>query len=244
MNPILDVKFEGLHWIEASAGSGKTYTLAGLVVRILLEKYLPRQVVATTFTRAAAAELKARIRKELVKMQIFFIERQQKLPADNQKLAKALYATEPLKAKLLDDFAEQIQYACERLKLVIEQIDELFVGTLDSFSQKLLREFSFESGKIEQANITESAKKYSHELIHDTLRAWIQQQPQQKIDWLYETKNIKPVSDYIKLVEQALNFSSAILKAPTSPEFNTTPFEQAMLALVEMQAEIKTLEPY
>jgi exodeoxyribonuclease V beta subunit len=32
-------------------------------------------------------------------------------------------------------FASRIAYACERLKLVIDQLDELFVGTLDSFSQ-------------------------------------------------------------------------------------------------------------
>ena len=53
--PIRDIQFEGLHLIEASAGTGKTYTLSSLMVRIFLEKYLPHQVIATTFTRAAAA---------------------------------------------------------------------------------------------------------------------------------------------------------------------------------------------
>ena len=57
--PIIDIEFSGLHLIEASAGTGKTYTLSSLMVRIFLEKYLPGQVIATTFTRAAAAELKA-----------------------------------------------------------------------------------------------------------------------------------------------------------------------------------------
>ena len=57
--PIRDIQFKGLHLIEASAGTGKTYTLSSLMVRIFLEKYLPNQVIATTFTRAAAAELKA-----------------------------------------------------------------------------------------------------------------------------------------------------------------------------------------
>ena len=57
--PIADMYFSGLHLIEASAGTGKTYTLSSLIVRILIEKYLPNQIIATTFTRAAAAELKA-----------------------------------------------------------------------------------------------------------------------------------------------------------------------------------------
>ncbi len=64
--PIIDIEFSGLHLIEASAGTGKTYTLSSLMVRIFLEKYLPGQVIATTFTRAAAAELKSRIRARLV----------------------------------------------------------------------------------------------------------------------------------------------------------------------------------
>lgn len=63
--PITEIEFSGLHLIEASAGTGKTYTLSSLMVRIFLEKYLPQQVIATTFTRAAAAELKARIRSRL-----------------------------------------------------------------------------------------------------------------------------------------------------------------------------------
>ena len=45
--PIIDIEFSGLHLIEASAGTGKTYTLSSLMVRIFLEKYLPRQVIAT-----------------------------------------------------------------------------------------------------------------------------------------------------------------------------------------------------
>ena len=66
--PITDIEFSGLHLIEASAGTGKTFTLSSLMVRIFLEKYLPNQVIATTFTRAAAAELKTRIRLRLQDM--------------------------------------------------------------------------------------------------------------------------------------------------------------------------------
>ena len=55
-DPIQEMQFKGLHWIEASAGTGKTYTLSSLMVRIFLKDYLPNQVIATTFTRKAAAE--------------------------------------------------------------------------------------------------------------------------------------------------------------------------------------------
>ncbi|MEL4622578.1 3'-5' exonuclease, partial [Acinetobacter baumannii] len=132
--------------------------------------------------------------------------------------------------------------ACERLKLVIDQLDELFVGTLDSFSQKLLREFAFESGKIERAQITDDAKTYSRQLIHDVLREWIQSQPQTVIDALYLAGELKSVDSFVKLVEDSLNFSSAHFKLPEKP---TIQFEQlAQLKQLAAEIDISLLEPY
>ena len=52
--------------IEASAGTGKTYTLAGLVVRYVAEADVPvEELLMVTFTRAAAAELRDRVRTRL-----------------------------------------------------------------------------------------------------------------------------------------------------------------------------------
>ena len=222
--PIRDIQFEGLHLIEASAGTGKTYTLSSLMVRIFLEKYLPHQVIATTFTRAAAAELKTRIRARLVEIQQFLEPFRNVLEADIYQFA--LQENDPLKQHVLQNFAPRIAYACERLKLVIDQLDELFVGTLDSFSQKLLREFAFESGKIERAQITEDAKAYTRQLIHDVLREWIQAQPQPLIDTLYMVGGLKNVDYFIGMVESSLNFSSAQFKLPNFPEIEWAQLQQ------------------
>jgi hypothetical protein len=110
----------------------------------------------------------------------------------------------------------------------IDLFSETFVGTLDSFSQKLLREFAFESGKIERAEITEDAKSYTRQLIHDVLREWIQSQPQQVIDFLYISGQLKSVDHYIQLVESSLNFSSAHLKQVDLPVFSTVEFESCL----------------
>lgn len=222
--PIRDIQFEGLHLIEASAGTGKTYTLSSLMVRIFLEKYLPHQVIATTFTRAAAAELKTRIRARLVEVQQFLEPFRNVLEADIYQFA--LQENDPLKQHVLQNFAPRIAYACERLKLVIDQLDELFVGTLDSFSQKLLREFAFESCKIERAQITEDAKAYTRQLIHDVLREWIQAQPQPLIDTLYMVGGLKNVDYFIGMVESSLNFSSAQFKLPNFPEIEWAQLQQ------------------
>lgn len=238
--PIQDIQFEGLHLIEASAGTGKTYTLSSLMVRIFLEKYLPNQVIATTFTRAAAAELKSRIRLRLVEIQQYLEPLRSVLETDIHMQAEQ--ETDPLKQHVLKTFAPRIAYACERLKLVIDQLDELFVGTLDSFSQKLLREFAFESGKIERAQITEDAKSYTRQLIHDVLREWIQSQPQQVIDALYSVGGLKSVDHFISMVESSLNFSSAQFKLPDMPEI-----ELAQLQHWQQQAtqiDLDTLTDY
>lgn len=238
--PITDIEFSGLHLIEASAGTGKTYTLSSLMVRIFLEKYLPRQVIATTFTRAAAAELKSRIRARLVET-YRYLDAKRSL-TEKEILLQAEHESDLLLQHVLKHFATRIAYACERLKLVIDQLDELFVGTLDSFSQKLLREFAFESGKIERAQITDDAKAYSRQLIHDVLREWIQSQPQTVIDALYLAGELKSVDSFVKLVEDSLNFSSAHFKLPEKP---TIQFEQlAQLKQLATEIDLSLLEPY
>ena len=65
--PAVDVELTGRHLIEASAGTGKTWTLTGIVLRLLIEaRRAPEQIIATTFTRAAAAEMRQRIHDRLV----------------------------------------------------------------------------------------------------------------------------------------------------------------------------------
>lgn len=242
-NPIVDMQFKGLHWIEASAGTGKTFTLSSLMVRIFLGAYLPNQVIATTFTRKAAAELKNRIRLRLLETLRYFESCQSLTEAEIQ--AKFTSETDPLLQKVLQEYATRVDYARERLKLVIDQLDELFVGTLDSFSQKLLREFSFESGKIERADITDDAKSYTQQLIHDVLREWIQLQPQNVVDYLLLNQKLKSQEAYIPVVENTLNFASAQFQEVTPPELDLTQFEQLVDDFIQLDLSlIQTLSEY
>ena len=59
---LINTPLSGHILIEASAGTGKTYTISRLFLRLLLEKeYLPSSILVVTFTEAAASELKERI---------------------------------------------------------------------------------------------------------------------------------------------------------------------------------------
>jgi len=235
-NPIVDMQFKGLHWIEASAGTGKTFTLSSLMVRIFLGPYLPNQVIATTFTRAAAAELKNRIRARLVETLRYFDSCQTLTQAELQ--AKLAAESDPLFQKVLSDYVTRVDFARERLKLVIDQLDELFVGTLDSFSQKLLREFSFESGKIERADITDDAKSYTYQLIHDVLREWIQLQPQNVVDYLLLNQKLKSQEAYVPVVENSLNFASAQFQEVMPPELDLNRFEQLVDEFIQLDLSL------
>ena len=62
----LNIPIEGTNLIEASAGTGKTYGIAALFTRLVVLERLPvESVLAVTFTKAATAELKTRLRARL-----------------------------------------------------------------------------------------------------------------------------------------------------------------------------------
>src|SRR5690606_2658632 len=62
----LQVKLQGNNLIEASAGTGKTYSIAILVLRLVVERNVPvNKILMVTFTNAAVAELKVRMRNFL-----------------------------------------------------------------------------------------------------------------------------------------------------------------------------------
>lgn len=62
----LQVELSGMHLIEASAGTGKTYAIALLYLRLLVELQLePKQILVVTFTEAATKELRGRIRRRI-----------------------------------------------------------------------------------------------------------------------------------------------------------------------------------
>ncbi|MGH8152649.1 MAG: UvrD-helicase domain-containing protein, partial [Rhodanobacteraceae bacterium] len=62
----LELPLAGVRLVEASAGTGKTFTIATLYLRLILERGLtPEHIVVATFTRAATAELAMRLRQRL-----------------------------------------------------------------------------------------------------------------------------------------------------------------------------------
>ena len=83
---LADDPLQGISLIEASAGTGKTYTICSLYLRLVIEQdYDVQQILVVTFTKAATAELRERIRARLVST---YIHAKASEPLDKPKLQR------------------------------------------------------------------------------------------------------------------------------------------------------------
>ena len=132
MRPLkpLQIEMETVTLIEASAGTGKTYTITTMVLRLLAMGYDLESILVVTFTEAAAAELKMRIR---------------------QRLSAVLTALEQggqTKEDELVPFLREMnaeQKVIKRFALALSSFDRSAVMTIHSFCFKVLREHAFKS---------------------------------------------------------------------------------------------------
>lgn len=157
---VIDAVLHGNNTIEASAGTGKTYSLAILVVRLLLEKKLPiEQILLVTFTDAAAAELKERTAKFI---RLALQETANKGSGKEENIAKIVQKCE------LDNETKQ-----KLLRQALLDMDKATMATIHSFCQQTLTEFAFETnqefGKELMSDISEITNHFINEYIRSTL---------------------------------------------------------------------------
>ncbi|GAB2545830.1 exodeoxyribonuclease V subunit beta [Simplicispira piscis] len=163
----IDFPLWGSRLIEASAGTGKTWTIAALYLRLVLghgggqafaRPLRPADILVMTFTRAATRELSDRIRARLIEAAQCF-RGEAVVPAHDSFLADLLAA--------YPDGAARTQ-AAWRLALAAQGMDDAAVHTIDAWCQRMLREHAFDSGSLfdeelcadETAVQTEAAQDY------------------------------------------------------------------------------------
>ena len=147
--------------LAASAGTGKTYSVAILVLRLILEKKIPLdKILMVTFTNAAVAELEARIR--------LFVRLGYK-----HACARA-GAGEDIEDKNIKEIVgAPDETKKDLLKKAVLWLDNLSVMTIHSFCQKTIGEFTFETNQAFDFEIvTEDAfilKNASNRFVRETL---------------------------------------------------------------------------
>lgn len=153
----------GERLIEASAGTGKTFTIAALYLRLLLglggESAFPRPVnveelLVVTFTEAATEELRGRIRSNIHELRIACLRE----TTDN-----------PLYASLLAEIADK-QQAADVLLLAERQMDEAAVFTIHGFCQRMLSLNAFESGMLFEQQLIEDESLLRYQACADFWR--------------------------------------------------------------------------
>ena len=149
MSATLDARtfpLRGSQLIEASAGTGKTYTIALLYVRLVLghgdqssaftRPLLPPDILVVTFTDAASQELRDRIRARLSEA------------ADIFSGIRTLQEGDPL-AFILADYPPDQRPACAlKLQRAAEWMDEAAISTIHSWCYRMLREHAFDSNSL------------------------------------------------------------------------------------------------
>jgi len=157
----------GTTLIEASAGTGKTFTLAGLFLRLLLEEGVShRQLLIVTYTEAATAELRGRIRARLAEAQVAFAEDAAPEDALFIALRDRLGSRDP-------DF----RHARATIGQALIGFDETPIYTIHGFCQRVLHDRAFESGSLFDVELITDPRPLLDELVGDWWRQSFAESP-------------------------------------------------------------------
>ena len=138
-------------FIEASAGTGKTHALTTLVARLVIEEGWPLdRILVVTFTRAATAELRDRIRRVLgvllASVKARALEGDSEAQEQEQQQEIDPQARELLCAWERREGGIDLAQAARRLQAAMHDIDRANVYTIHAFCQRVLADLAFESG--------------------------------------------------------------------------------------------------
>lgn len=185
--------------IEASAGTGKTYSLAALYVRLVaglgetaFEQGLsPQQILVLTFTRAATQELRHRIRQRLQETADFLV---------NHSAGIEQQADDFLQGLLAEIDENQRDIIQKRCQLAANSMDMAAIYTIHGFCQRSLKRFAFASGQnFEQVLETDTQRLFKN-AQEDYWRRFLQNQSETMVSALLDVKisSVRDLENYLK----------------------------------------------
>lgn len=158
----LNTSLLGISLIEASAGTGKTYHITTLFLRLLLEPHPQLQrylrvdeILVVTFTEAATEELRDRIRRRLREALIAF----QQAGSEDKILTQ-----------LVQKYNDQATEAIFLLENALRGFDEAAIFTIHSFCRQMLGNNAFESGALFDTELVSDQTPLLREIVEDFWR--------------------------------------------------------------------------
>lgn len=210
---LLESPLEGTNLIEASAGTGKTYTLTCLFLRLVLEKRLPvKDILVVTYTVAATEELRDRIRRRL-------------------REALEAYAAGDSRDVFLKGVLHQVpdaEDASGLLRAALRDFDEASIFTIHGFCQRTLHESAFESGSLFDTELKpEQETGLVEEIVQDFWRRHFYNAPFELVSYAL-AKKYGPAF-FLKLLREGITSLDVKIIPETAPveAIRTEPFYRA-----------------
>ncbi|WP_448213919.1 exodeoxyribonuclease V subunit beta [Colwellia sp. MEBiC06753] len=144
----------GKHLIEASAGTGKTFNITRIYLRLLLERELSvEQILVMTFTKDATEEIKSRIGNTLRHALANWYELAQN-DSFYQSLAEKVSA----------------EKACTLLRKALLFLDDAAIFTIHGFCKRVLSQYAFDSGLLFNLTMESNCQEQTIEAVQDWYR--------------------------------------------------------------------------
>ncbi len=160
----IQVALSGINLIEASAGTGKTYAIASLYLRLLVEQeLLPEQILVVTYTEAATQELRARIRNRI------------------REALEVMEGGETADA-FLEELHEKVsQTGMKRVRDLLERalgaFDTASIFTIHGFCLRALQDNAFESGSLYDTELVTDQTGLLRDIVEDFWRMHFFREP-------------------------------------------------------------------
>ncbi|MEI6847863.1 MAG: exodeoxyribonuclease V subunit beta [Chlorobiaceae bacterium] len=151
------VGLSGMNLIEASAGTGKTYAIASIYLRLLIEKKLtPDQILVVTYTEAATQELRSKIRNRITEALNISVEHLGEDP-----FLESLYRNNSCNGQ------KEVKEILERS---LGAFDTASIFTIHGFCLKVLQDNAFESGLLYDTELVTDQSEFLQEIADDFWR--------------------------------------------------------------------------
>ncbi|MGJ8524765.1 RecBCD enzyme subunit RecB [Halomonadaceae bacterium LMG 33818] len=237
---ILTLPLHGRRLIEASAGTGKTFTIAALYVRLILglgddaafnRPLMPNEILVVTFTNAATEELRERIRIRL---------------REARDVLLGLSSPDTTLADLLAVLPSENHAACaQQLDNAIRMMDDAAIFTIHGFCQRMLKRHAFDSGARFDVELTSDGSMIFDQAVEDYWRRHyypLKPTLQHFVAGLFHDPDA--LADAIRIplladVEQRLLKDDRLIQAPATVADILSPYERHLEAMAVLATYIR-----
>lgn len=177
-----DIPLDGIQLVEASAGTGKTYSITSLYIRALLDTPLTvEDILVVTYTEAATKELRDRLLRRIREAM--------------NALESGSAGDDPFLGDLLKH-AEDPAGGAKKMKRALHNFDRSAVHTIHGFCNQVLQEQAFESGTDFDTELVKDDSDLVREAADDYWREWVREVSEQPwkrpLMQYYRSRNIGP----------------------------------------------------